>query len=287
MIQCIFYLIFRKTIGPCSEAITLKEYTVGHPNLVKETLLTIRKRFVETEDSRCCLLYRDYINCLDIKDYIYAPQLMDLIYNLKNASNYLKFDPEKIDIIIKEIKPYCEFITPEEFALSLFEAVEKLIAHDTIKLFLFPVTEIDVPGYSKVIKEPMDYHTLESKLLNNKYITFDDFKRDLFLIYQNAYKFNELSPQIIKNTRIEEEFATTTIKDIKIARDPGYLVDIIMIILCPYYTNMFLQSMITLVNENAKQPGLTCQSKTYAVQLNTMLLLQSIWKPIITSSISV
>lgn len=274
-----------KLIMPCRIANKLKEYSDGHPKLVKTILKCIRTKFVETEDTRCCLLYRDYIRNLNCEDYIYAVKLISLINNLKDCMNKNTLIPEKIEEIMKQIEPYTEYITPEEFAKSLFDYIEKLIEHDKSNFFLYPVTELICKGYRKEIREPMDYHTLESKLLINKYNTFEDFKHDLDLIYSNSRRYNARIPDLFTYTCREEDFAKTELDKIKKAKDPSYLVDMIMIIMCPYYINMIINYLILYLNAKTKEVNYDINSDNNIDCANYLLLFQSIWKPIISASI--
>lgn len=58
--------------------------------------------------------------------------------------------------------------------------------------FLKPVDYIalDIPDYLKVIKNPMDVGTIETKLMENKYKSIQAFADDFDLIVSNAKKFN-------------------------------------------------------------------------------------------------
>ena len=42
--------------------------------------------------------------------------------------------------------------------------------------FSFPVTDAIAPGYSMIIKHPMDFSTMKDKIMNNDYNTVTEFK---------------------------------------------------------------------------------------------------------------
>lgn len=56
--------------------------------------------------------------------------------------------------------------------------------------FMEPVDGTLVPNYYSTIKEPMDLHTMRSKLDQRKYHNIEEFVRDLQLIVENCKSFN-------------------------------------------------------------------------------------------------
>ena len=81
-------------------------------------------------------------------------------------------------------------VSSESRIKTLQQVIEKLHKTDKKKTFWYPVEESQVPGYRQVIKNPMDLATLESRLLQGKYLNIGDFKTDLNLIFENAKTFN-------------------------------------------------------------------------------------------------
>ncbi len=49
-----------------------------------------------------------------------------------------------------------------------YELLKELEEHDDAWPFLQPVDKKKVPGYYKVIKKPMDYSTVKTKLLDGR-----------------------------------------------------------------------------------------------------------------------
>uniref|UniRef100_A0A672J4L8 Bromodomain-containing protein 9 n=1 Tax=Salarias fasciatus TaxID=181472 RepID=A0A672J4L8_SALFA len=56
--------------------------------------------------------------------------------------------------------------------------------------FSLPVTDAIAPGYSVIIKHPMDFSTMKDKIRNNEYNTVTEFKADFKLMCDNAMVYN-------------------------------------------------------------------------------------------------
>ncbi|SPJ13114.1 bromodomain protein, putative [Plasmodium sp. DRC-Itaito] len=85
---------------------------------------------------------------------------------------------------IEEVKSKNEVLT---------NLLNKLIAFDKKRIFLYPVNVQLVPDYLNVIKEPMDFTTMKHKLQNFKYKSFQEFEKDILLIINNCYTYNDPS----------------------------------------------------------------------------------------------
>ncbi|KAK1233163.1 histone acetyltransferase [Marasmius sp. AFHP31] len=75
--------------------------------------------------------------------------------------------------------------------LFMEHTLRELQNHNQAWPFLKPVSAEDVPDYHTVIKEPMDFSTMEHKLDNNQYTAVDDFVRDAQLVFNNCRLYNE------------------------------------------------------------------------------------------------
>lgn len=77
---------------------------------------------------------------------------------------------------------------------GLYEALPKLIENlqrrDSYKFFCEPVNPDEVPGYSDVIKSPMDFGTMQRKVQDRLYSHMDQVKADFQLVISNAMTFN-------------------------------------------------------------------------------------------------
>ncbi|XP_074539976.1 bromodomain-containing protein 9 isoform X1 [Halichoeres trimaculatus] len=78
--------------------------------------------------------------------------------------------------------------TPRQQLLEHF--LRQLQRKDPHGFFAFPVTDAIAPGYSMIIKHPMDFSTMKDKIENNEYNTVTEFKADFKLMCDNAMVYN-------------------------------------------------------------------------------------------------
>ncbi|QQP35313.1 Uncharacterized protein FKW44_023493, partial [Caligus rogercresseyi] len=69
----------------------------------------------------------------------------------------------------------------------LLPALQK---RDVDNFFGIPVTDAFAPGYSNIIKEPMDFSTMREKLSSAEYESLETFKSDFELMCRNAMVYN-------------------------------------------------------------------------------------------------
>ncbi|KAG8985721.1 histone acetyltransferase [Tulasnella sp. JGI-2019a] len=81
-----------------------------------------------------------------------------------------------------------------------------LQGHALAWAFLRPVSKEDVPDYYDVIEKPMDFSTMEMKLDNNLYPSFNDFVDDAMLVFSNCKKYNPESSVYARNATKMEKF---------------------------------------------------------------------------------
>ncbi|XP_004621452.2 bromodomain-containing protein 9 isoform X2 [Sorex araneus] len=76
--------------------------------------------------------------------------------------------------------------------------IQRLLEHflrqlqrkDPHGFFAFPVTDAIAPGYSMIIKHPMDFGTMKDKIIANEYKSVTEFKADFKLMCDNAMTYN-------------------------------------------------------------------------------------------------
>lgn len=78
--------------------------------------------------------------------------------------------------------------TPRQQLLEHF--LRLLQRKDAHGFFAFPVTDAIAPGYSMIIKHPMDFSTMKDKIAANEYKTITEFKADFKLMCDNAMVYN-------------------------------------------------------------------------------------------------
>ncbi|XP_034774646.2 bromodomain-containing protein 9-like isoform X5 [Acipenser ruthenus] len=78
--------------------------------------------------------------------------------------------------------------TPLQQLLEHF--LRQLQRKDPHGFFSFPVTDAIAPGYSMIIKHPMDFSTIKDKIEINEYKSVTEFKADFKLMCDNAMVYN-------------------------------------------------------------------------------------------------
>ena len=72
--------------------------------------------------------------------------------------------------------------------------------HKYANLFVNPVTDEIAPGYSVVIKRPIDLKTIKSKVDNGQISNTAEFQRDFMLMFTNAIMYNNSDQDIFAMT---------------------------------------------------------------------------------------
>ncbi|KFU85718.1 Bromodomain-containing protein 9, partial [Chaetura pelagica] len=78
--------------------------------------------------------------------------------------------------------------TPIQQLLEHF--LRQLQRKDPHGFFASPVTDSIAPGYSMIIKHPMDFGTMKDKIAKNEYKSVTEFKADFKLMCDNAMTYN-------------------------------------------------------------------------------------------------
>ena len=81
-------------------------------------------------------------------------------------------------------------LSPEALKRLLEEAWSKLSEFDAERVFAEPVTDAIAPGYSNVIKKPMDLATMQAKIGASAYSSLDALSSDVDLMLANCVRFN-------------------------------------------------------------------------------------------------
>ncbi|XP_008102188.3 bromodomain adjacent to zinc finger domain protein 2A isoform X1 [Anolis carolinensis] len=71
-------------------------------------------------------------------------------------------------------------------------------SHEDAWPFLEPVNPRLVPGYRKIIKNPMDFSTMRARLLRGGYTSCEEFAADAALVFDNCKTFNEDESEVGK-----------------------------------------------------------------------------------------
>ncbi|KAK9844174.1 hypothetical protein WJX81_007011, partial [Elliptochloris bilobata] len=73
---------------------------------------------------------------------------------------------------------------------DLLRVVDRVQKKDAMNIFRHPVTDDVAPGYTAVIKRPMDFTTIRARLDAGGYRSWDALADDMVLMFDNAMQFN-------------------------------------------------------------------------------------------------
>ncbi|XP_041077374.1 bromodomain-containing protein 7-like [Polyodon spathula] len=78
---------------------------------------------------------------------------------------------------------------------ALTQLTRQLQRKDPRAFFSFPVTDFIAPGYSRIIKHPMDFSTIKEKIKADEYHSLEELRADFKTMCENAMTYNK--PQTI------------------------------------------------------------------------------------------
>lgn len=102
------------------------------------------------------------------------------------------FTTEQVKTHIQSLKKFAK-LAPNELKNKCLEVLKGLQTHEHGWVFATPVNpvELGLDDYFDIIKKPMDLGTIQKKLDGGSYHSFDDFRSDVRLTFENAMKYNE------------------------------------------------------------------------------------------------
>lgn len=80
--------------------------------------------------------------------------------------------------------------------VSILKMLDEVAKHENAWPFLRPVSRQEVPDYYKVIKTPMDFAKIRSKLNTGQYSTNGEVLKDIQLIFVNCDLYNKNESEI-------------------------------------------------------------------------------------------
>ncbi|POV98938.1 hypothetical protein PSHT_13761 [Puccinia striiformis] len=90
---------------------------------------------------------------------------------------------------------------PTSFRRRMLKTHSSVQSNPISSIFRDPVKESEAPGYTSIIKRPMDLRTLAKKLRDGKVITTEEYRRDLMLMLANAVMFNHEESEVTKHAK--------------------------------------------------------------------------------------
>ncbi|CCA68335.1 related to putative histone acetylase [Serendipita indica DSM 11827] len=105
-------------------------------------------------------------------------------------------------------------IKPPDY-VRMTRALRALQAHQQSWPFRVPVNKQDVPDYYEFIKNPMDLHTMQTKLEGGKYAQVDAFVADVRAIVENCLLYNPQDSVYAKAAiKLNRYFETSLLKEL-------------------------------------------------------------------------
>ena len=88
------------------------------------------------------------------------------------------------------------------------EILKRLVNHECATPFLNPVDYVaeELWDYPEIVTNPMDFSTIQQKLNENQYNSFQEFSSDVRLVFQNCYLYNMEGSRVYSFAQTMEEF---------------------------------------------------------------------------------
>ncbi|KAF8880213.1 hypothetical protein CPB84DRAFT_1792691 [Gymnopilus junonius] len=106
----------------------------------------------------------------------------------------------------------------------LRDAFERIQGMDNNDHFKYPVSKTEVPDYYDVVKNPMCWSDIDTKLDNHKYWNLKEFRDDIELVFSNALLYNKSGTPFHKSaTRLRKDSKgiLDSLEPSKFAHDPS------------------------------------------------------------------
>ena len=114
---------------------------------------------------------------------------MDPVEDLEKAEEAMEVDSPPAEVDESE-RMKSSAIKSKPLYRLLDHLLPQLQKRDTQHFFALPVQDKFAPGYSQIIKEPMDFSTIRTKLDSGEYAELDLFRDDFKLMCTNAMTYN-------------------------------------------------------------------------------------------------
>ncbi|XP_053402516.1 bromodomain-containing protein 7-like [Mercenaria mercenaria] len=117
----------------------------------------------------------------------YEPPSKRALLDIDDESNSSQdIQPRRSSRQVAEVKEDTKGVLRE----CLHYIQKHLQRKDVNGFFAYPVNDVIAPGYSSIIKEPMDFSTMLTKIENDTYDSIMDYKNDYVLMCNNAMTYN-------------------------------------------------------------------------------------------------
>jgi E1A/CREB-binding protein len=126
-----------------------------------------------------------------------------------NSKLSYKDNMESTMVDINTLNKHPVQFTAQDLSRHLEPIIEKMIASEHSYQFQQPVDSVafNIPDYPTIIKHPMDISTIRNKLLGGEYKNPLEFCNDAWLMFNNAWLYNNRSLRIYRScTKLAELF---------------------------------------------------------------------------------
>ncbi|XP_075149070.1 ATP-dependent chromatin assembly factor large subunit [Haematobia irritans] len=103
----------------------------------------------------------------------------------------------------------------------LYELLEKIMKHENAWPFLRPVLKTEVPDYYDIIKNPMDFAKVKSKLNMGSYQINEEVMRDIELVFGNCDEYNVKGNEIYEAGAALEKYVIDLCKELNLPFKPS------------------------------------------------------------------
>ncbi|XP_055923765.1 bromodomain adjacent to zinc finger domain protein 1A [Eupeodes corollae] len=103
----------------------------------------------------------------------------------------------------------------------LYELLNDIMKNENSWPFLRPVTHSEVPDYHTIIKEPMDFAKVKSKLNMGKYTINEELLKDIELVFKNCDIYNQEGNEIYEAGSALEKFVMQQCKERNLPFQPS------------------------------------------------------------------
>jgi len=111
------------------------------------------------------------------------------------------FEAGRRHLVTKGAWELPEGVSDEKFSVVAKITLEKMDKHDRYDVFSQAVTDDEAPGYSDIVKKPMDFGTMWSKVEKGEYGTGNEairaFYEDFLLTFDNCRLYNAEGGEVI------------------------------------------------------------------------------------------
>lgn len=175
---------------------TLKRMSRSGRPLSRQLQMNERKKIIVNNQSK--------FNSLDLEDkYAVCKKMRQnlekqrLLMELIRKRERIKYDCIKIEQLkaIYELNPLN--------GIFLQRLLNILRDFDKKKIFHEPVNLNEVPTYTEIVKQPMDFSTMQSKINNIQYNLFSEFESDFKLLINNCLLFNPLKISVYNKAALK------------------------------------------------------------------------------------